>query len=136
MTIKFEDITTYLIDHEIAFDAELGTNGGLNASNASALNMEYRESNIKDPTPHNNYIEKIHYFQEIDKLVLFEQNMKNLRIYNGLTMKHEKDILCASVILAVEYIPDKNSICVSLSNRTFIFFDAGTYKLTRKFPLK
>lgn len=62
--------------------------------------------------------------------------MKNLRIYNGLTMKHEKDILCASVILAVEYIPDKNSICVSLSNRTFIFFDAGTNKLTRKFPLK
>ena len=72
LTIKFEDITTYLIDHEIAFDAELGTNGGFNASNASALNMEYRESPIKDPTPHNNYIEKIHYFQEIDKLVLYE----------------------------------------------------------------
>jgi hypothetical protein len=51
-------------------------------------------------------------------------------------MKHEKDIPCASVILAVEYIPDKNSICVSLSNRTFIFFDAASYKLMRKFNLK
>jgi len=56
-TIKFEDLTTYLIDHEIAFDAELGTNGGINASNSSGLSMEYRESPIKDPTTHNNYIE-------------------------------------------------------------------------------
>jgi len=44
MTIKFEDLTTYLIDHEIAFDPELGTNGGINASNSKGLNMEYRES--------------------------------------------------------------------------------------------
>ena len=40
-TIMFEDITTYLIDHEIAFDAELGTTGGINASNSTGLNMEY-----------------------------------------------------------------------------------------------
>lgn len=62
LTIKFEDITTYLIDHEIAFDPELGTNGGFNASNATALNMEYYEVPLKNPRPHNNYIEKIHYF--------------------------------------------------------------------------
>lgn len=43
LTIKFNDVTTYLIDHEIAFDPELGTNGGFSKSNASALNMEYRE---------------------------------------------------------------------------------------------
>ena len=61
-TIEFQDITTYLIDHEIAFDAELGTTGGINASNSSGLNMEYYESSIQDPTVHNNYIEKIHYF--------------------------------------------------------------------------
>lgn len=60
--IKFEDMTTYLIDHEIAFDAELGTLGGFNASNASGLSMEYHESPIKDPTTHNNYIEQIYYF--------------------------------------------------------------------------
>jgi len=60
--ISFEDITTYLIDHEIAFDAELGTNGGFNASNSVGMNMDYFESDIKDPTPHNNYIEKIFYF--------------------------------------------------------------------------
>jgi len=62
LTIKFEDLTTYLIEHEIAFNSELGTNGAYNQSNASALTMEYRESNISDKTPHNNYIEKIHYF--------------------------------------------------------------------------
>lgn len=126
MTIKFEDITTYLIDHEIAFDPELGTNGGFNASNASALNMDYHEVIMKNPSTHNNYIEKIHYFQHIDKLILYEQNMRNLRIYDGSSMRHEIDIACDGVILAVEFIPDKNAICVSLSNRTFIFFDASS----------
>ena len=48
--IAFEDITTYLIDHEIAFDAELGTNGGFNPSNSVGMNMDYFESDIKDPT--------------------------------------------------------------------------------------
>lgn len=60
--IKFQDVTTYLIDHEIAFDAELGTSGGFSASNANALNMEYMEVPLKNQRPHNNYIEKIHYF--------------------------------------------------------------------------
>jgi len=134
-TIKFEDLTTYLIDHEIAFDAELGTNGGINASNSGGMSMEYHESSIKDPTTHNNYIEEIMYFQQIDKVILYEQNMKNMRIYNGLTMKSECDIACPGVILAIEYISDKNSICVSLSDRTFLFYDAGsaTYKQQRNF---
>jgi hypothetical protein len=48
--------------------------------------MEYRESHISDKTPHNNYIEKIHYFPQIDKVVLYELNMKILRIYDGATM--------------------------------------------------
>jgi hypothetical protein len=127
-TIAFEDLTTYLIDHEIAFDAELGTNGGFNASNSIGLNMDYYESDIKDPTVHNNYIEKIVYFQQIDKVILYEQNQKLIRIYNGLTMAKEMDILCSGVILAIEYVSDKNSICVSLSDRSLIFFDASNIK--------
>ena len=129
-TIAFKDLTTYLIDHEIAFDSELGTNGGFNASNSDGLNMEYFESGIKDPTTHNNYIERIHYFQQIDKVILFEQNMKNMRVYNGLTMRHEIDVPCPGVILAIEFISDKNAICISLSDRTFLFLDASsaTYK--------
>ena len=53
-------------------------------------------------------------------------------------MKLEKDLNCNSPILAVEFIPDKNSICVSLSDRTFVFFDATpkAYKRTRKFNLR
>lgn len=49
-----------------------------------------------------------------------------LRIYHGASLKHEKDIPCAGTILAVEFIIERNSICVSLSNRTFIFFDASS----------
>lgn len=86
-TIAFDDITDYLIDHEIAFDVEKGTAGGFNASNSSALNMEYTESKtIKDTTAHKHAIEKICYFQEIDRMVLYERSMKVLRVYDGLTM--------------------------------------------------
>jgi hypothetical protein len=52
--------------------------------------MNYYESDLQDTTTHNNYIEKIFYFQQIDKVILYEQNMKLLRIYNGVTMKNEK----------------------------------------------
>jgi len=40
-TIEFSALTTYLIEHEIAFDPELGTTGGINANNSTGLNMEY-----------------------------------------------------------------------------------------------
>ena len=120
-TIQFEDVTTYLIDHEIAFE-----NGGLNANNAQGMNMIYEESPIKDTTIHNSYIENIYYFHQIDKVILYEENMKIMRIYNGLTLKPEHEIHCPGYILAIEYIQYKNSICVSLSDRTFLFFDAGT----------
>jgi WD40 repeat protein len=36
--------------------------------------------------------------------------------------------------LAIEFAPDKNAICVSLSDRTILFYDAGsaTFKVIRK----
>ena len=51
--------------------------------------------------------------------------MKFMRIYNGLTMRNELDIHCGSEILAIEFLPDKNAITVSLSNRTIVFYDSG-----------
>lgn len=62
-TIEFADISDYIIDHEIAFDAEKIIAGAYNASNSSGLNMEYFESKtIKDTTAHKHAIEKICYF--------------------------------------------------------------------------
>lgn len=57
-----------------------------------------------------------------------------MRIYNGQTMRNELDILCPGVILAIEFLPDKNAICVSLSDRSILFYDAGSqnYKIIRK----
>lgn len=64
-------------------------------------------------------------------MVLYERGMKILRVYDGLTMKLEADIDCKQVILSVEFIPDKNAICVSLSDRTFLFFDATPKPLNK-----
>lgn len=60
--------------------------------------------------------------------------MKVIRIYDGSTMKLEVDLTCPGVILAVEFAPDKNAVCVSLSDRTIIFYDASTpsFKVVRK----
>jgi len=41
-------------------------------------------------------------------------------------MKNEIDIPCSGAILAIEFIPDKNAICVCLSDRSIIFFDASS----------
>lgn len=122
-TIKFEDMTSFLIEHEID-----------QSKNVTGLQMNYFESDITDTTTHNNYIDKIVYFPQIDKVILYEQNMRNMRIYNGLTMKNEIDISCPGVILAIEFCPDKNAIAVSLSDRTILFYDAGStsYKVIRK----
>ena len=96
--------------------------------------MMYTEADITDTTTHNNYIEKILYFQQIDKVLLYEQNMKFMRIYNAATMKLEIDIQCPSVILAIEFLPDKNAIAVSLSDRSIMFYDSGQvhYKVLRQ----
>lgn len=84
------------------------------------------EVNIKDRTTHNNFIEKIFYFSHIDKVLLYEQDTRALRIYGAKTMRLLKDIHCVGVILAVEYCQNMNSIAVSLSDRTIIFFDTAT----------
>ena len=57
-----------------------------------------------------------------------------MRIYDAFTMKNEGDIQCTNIILAIEFAPDKNAICVSLSDRTIIFFDTSSanYKVVRK----
>lgn len=49
-------------------------------------------------------------------------------------MKNELDIHCPGVILAIEFLPDRNAICVSLSDRSFLFYDSGAqnYKIVRK----
>jgi WD40 repeat protein len=67
--------------------------------------------------------------------------MKVLRVYNAKSMnpesnnKNNKDgIVCSSVILAIEFIPDRNSVAVSLSDRTIAFYDFGGS--ARKFDRK
>jgi WD40 repeat protein len=115
-TLKFEQLTAYLIDHEIQTTGS-GTHGN--------VDMRYVESDIKDKTTHNSFIEKIYYFASIDKVILYEQNMRLVRIYDARSMRLIKDIPCVGVILAIEHCPNKNAIAVSLSDRTIIFFDTA-----------
>ena len=56
---------------------------------------------------------------------MYEQGMKFLRVYDGTNMKLLRDIKCEASILQVEAIPDRNMICVALSNTRFVFYDAG-----------
>lgn len=65
--------------------------------------MKYIESNIKDNTIHTNPIEKIFFFEKINKIVMFESAMRNIKIFEAKTMKTLDDIECPSVILAVEF---------------------------------
>ena len=114
MTIKFADLTSYLIEHEIKNYTE----------DATSTDMMYTESqDIIDKFPHNGQIEKIYYFEKIDKVVLFECNMRIVRIYDAVTMKQETPIQCSDVINAIEFITDRNSIAISLSDLTIRFYE-------------
>jgi WD40 repeat protein len=88
--------------------------------------MRYYEApDILDHTNHNSFIEKIHYIKEIDKVLLYEQNMKVVRIYEATTMQNlpRSEIKCPGVVLALEFCTDKNAIAISLSDRTIVFHD-------------
>ena len=123
-TIKFADLTSYLIEHEIKNYTEDATQTG----------MHYTESkDIIDRTSHNGQIEKIYYFEKIDKVILFETNMKIVRIYDALTMKEsskEEDskIVCPFVINAIEFISERNAIAISLSDLTIRFYEIQNEK--------
>lgn len=119
----FEDLTSYLIEHEIESSKPL-----------EKSNFEYYESKIVDQTTHNNYIGKIYYFDHLDKMFLYEHNNKAMRIYDGKTMRLKNDVPCSGVILAIEFITKKKMIAVLLSNKKINFHDSTTnnYKIFRE----
>jgi len=87
--------------------------------------MKYEESMLKDKRSHNNHIERIYYFERIDKVILYEQNVKTFKVYNASDLTWVQDIECQSNILAIEFcdLPDLKAIAVSLADRTIVFFD-------------
>lgn len=113
-TIKFEDLTSYLIEHEIKNYSD----------DPAQSDMMYQESqDIVDRTPHNGQIEKIYYFEKIDKVIMFETNMRVIRIYDAAKMKQEPSIHCSGVINAIEFIEGRNAIAISLSDLTIRFYE-------------
>lgn len=58
-------------------------------------------------------------------MILYEQNTRNIRIYEAKTMEWIKDIMCPAIILALEYCSSKNALVASLSDRTIVFFDTS-----------
>jgi hypothetical protein len=85
--------------------------------------MRYVQSKIRDTNTHFSNIEKIYYFSQIDKVVLYEQGLNKVYICDAKTMVYEKTIECDGTILAVEFCADKNALAVSLSDRTIVFYD-------------
>ena len=73
----------------------------------------------------------------MDKVLLYEKDEKALRIYNGPKMKtsdgESHTISCNGMVLAIEYIPFKNAVAISLSDRTIVFHDLTNKKL-KKLP--
>ena len=72
-----------MIEHEI----EVMSNGL-----HQVADLRYVESDIKDRSTHKSNIEKIYYFPQIDKVILYENNMKTVRVYDAVTMHIEKSI--------------------------------------------
>jgi hypothetical protein len=93
----------------------------------ATTNMRYEESSLIDKKSHNNYIEKIYYFERIDIIVLYEQNMKKVVIYSGVDLSWIQDIDCQSNILAIEYCTERNVIAISLADLNIVFFEGKIF---------
>jgi len=69
--------------------------------------------------------------------LLYENAMKHLRIYNGPEMisseREEHTITCNGMVLAVEFIADRNAVAISLSDRTIVFHEISQKKI-KKLP--
>ena len=126
-TIKFSNLTSYLIQHEIRSYT----------MNTTKTDMLYEEVKYlkDDQKNHKNEIEKIYYFsnQKIDKIVLFETNMREIKIYDAVKMTHEVEskIKCPEKINAIEFLPDRNVIAISLSDHTIRFYELKTGSQSR-----
>lgn len=117
-TIKFQDLTNYLIQHEIEHYS----------MNAQQDDLMYHECpDIVDRSKHNQYIEKIYYFSssKIDKVVLFETKSDKIKVYDAATMMQQEDstINCPEVVNCIEFMPDRNAIAISLSDTTIRFYE-------------
>jgi len=107
--------------------------GGVENEKCYVLNKD-----IKDKFPHNSTIDKIYYVEKLDKVLLYENAMKHLRIYNGPDMissekGEEHNIITNGMVLAVEFIADRNAVAISLSDRTIVFHEISQKKL-KKLP--
>jgi len=72
---------------------------------------------------HKDQIEKIYYFEEIDKVIMFEAKMKEVRVYDAAKMKAEQSIICKDIINTIVFLPDRKVIAISLGDKTIRFYE-------------
>jgi len=59
--------------------------------------------------------------------------MSLVRIYDAVKMKAEPSIKCKNVIHAIEFLPERNAIAISLSDPTIRFYEVlnGAHRFLR-----
>lgn len=119
--VSFDMVSSYLIEQEIM--AEMN----------KERTLLYRPSGALDESRHDNYIDKLFYFNSIDKMGVMEQNMRTLKIYNAETIRYEKTYLVTSgIALGAEYIQEFHVIVITSSDKSLLIFSAANDKLLRK----
>ena len=119
--VTFDMVSSYLIEQEIM--AEMN----------KERTLLYRPSATSDESRHDNYIDKLFYFNSFDKLGVMEQNMRTLKIYNAETIRCERTYLVTSgIALGAEYIQEFHVIAITSSDKSMLIFSATNDKLLRK----
>ena len=119
--VTFDMVSYFLIEQEI------------NAEMNKERTLLYRPSSAVDESRHDNYIDKLFYFNSIDKIGVMEQNMRTLKIYNAETIRYERTYLVNSgIALGAEYIQEFHVIVVTYSDKSMLVFNAGNDKLLKK----
>ena len=96
----------------------------------NVIKSYFASENLVDKVKHENGIEKVYYFEELNQLLCLEKDSPRLKVYkaNNSELIWEVNAHKGSV-LSAEYIADKKLIATSSNDLTINFWDSHSFNL-------
>ena len=122
-TMEWEEFTSFIV--------ETGKTAREHEPNSIQM---YHASSWEDTSKHNSVIEKVYYFEGVDKIVTCEHHSKILRIYNA-HCDTIKTVSSGGVVLCADHLSEHGHYAVSSSDLQLTFYDDSTYRQIKSVPV-
>lgn len=121
-SMEWTEFTSFIVESGIAQKD--------NQLNAIQL---YHQSAWEDPSKHYSMIDKLYYFDQIDKLVICETGCRQLKIYNARCQLQHTIERNAGIVLSATHLSSLNQYAIASSDLQLSIYDDSTYRLHKSF---